>query len=55
MIQRAATFLAVLAAVGVTLPFVRCVPNEIGVWAIAAIAGGLIGSELGIKHWEKPR
>jgi len=26
------------------------VPNEIGVWAIAAIAGGLIGSELGSKH-----
>ncbi len=26
------------------------IPNEIGLWAIAAVGGGLIGSELGIKH-----
>jgi uncharacterized protein len=39
-----------LAAIAGCLSVKASVPNEIGVWAIAAIAGGLIGSELGIKH-----
>jgi uncharacterized protein len=39
-----------LAAITGCLAVKASIPNEIGVWAIAAIAGGLIGSELGIKH-----
>jgi uncharacterized membrane protein YfcA len=39
-----------LAAIAGCLSVKASVPNEIGMWAIAAIAGGLIGSELGIKH-----
>jgi hypothetical protein len=26
------------------------IPNEIACWAVAAIAGGILGSELGLKH-----
>jgi prepilin-type N-terminal cleavage/methylation domain-containing protein len=26
------------------------IPNEIALWALAAVAGGLVGSELGLKH-----
>jgi hypothetical protein len=39
-----------LAAIAGCLSVKASVPNEIGVWAIAAVAGGLVGSELGIKH-----
>jgi uncharacterized membrane protein YfcA len=39
-----------LAAVAGCLSVKASVPNEIGMWAIASIAGGLIGSGLGIKH-----
>lgn len=39
-----------LAAIAGCLSVKANVPSEIGVWAVAAIAGGLIGSELGIKH-----
>ena len=39
-----------LAGIAGCLSYTAQIPSEIAWWALAAVAGGLIGSEVGVKH-----